>query len=172
MYPLSGVCIADSAQRDAYCTGRASGVCNTCSPAAFLMNGGCYKSEYCLGSAACNAQSGGKCPEAKRDTGCRPTGSCTECLSGKYMKRAPGAATGSCIDPDACVDGCCISGSTCLPCAVVGCKICGRVDFCQECAGELFMSLDGQSCQGTVAATMCPATRRPAGAWLRPLGLC
>ena len=72
LHPLSGVCIADSAQRDAYCTGRASGACNTCSPAAFLMNGGCYKSEYCPGSAVCNAQSSGKCTQAKRDTGCRP----------------------------------------------------------------------------------------------------
>ena len=59
MHPLSGVCIADSAQRDAYCTSRASGACSTCSPAAFLMNGGCCKSEYCPGSAVCNAQSSG-----------------------------------------------------------------------------------------------------------------
>ena len=32
------------------------------------------------------------------------------------------SAAGSCIDPDACVDGCCISGSACLPCAVVGAR--------------------------------------------------
>ena len=37
-----------------------------------------------------------------------------------------------------------------------GCKACGHTDFCQ----------------GTVAVTMCPATRRTAGAWLRPLGPC
>ena len=73
MYPLSGVRIADSAQRDAYCTSRASGACNTCSPAAFLMNGGCCKSEYYPGSAACNAQSGGKCTRLRgiRDVGRR-----------------------------------------------------------------------------------------------------
>ncbi|ESU43254.1 Variant-specific surface protein [Giardia duodenalis] len=165
MYPLNGVCITDSAQRDAYCTSRASGACNTCSSAAFLMNGGCYKSDYYPGSAVCNAQSGGKCTQAKEGYGmsadgklqpCGPAclrctapgpGLCTECLPGKYMKRVPGAAAGSCIDPDACVNGYYISGNACLPCAVVGCKACGNANVCQECAGELFVSLDGRSCQ-------------------------
>ena len=28
-----------------------------------------------------------------------------------------------------------------------GCKACGNANICQECGGELFVSLDGQSCQ-------------------------
>ncbi|ESU36262.1 Molecular chaperone, DnaJ family protein, partial [Giardia duodenalis] len=44
------------------------------------------------------------------------------------------------------VDGYYADGDACLPCATPGCKTCGRTSFCTECAGELFVSLDGQSC--------------------------
>ena len=154
MHPLSGVCIADSAQRDAYCTNRASGACNTCSSAAFLMNGGCYKSEYCPGSAACNAQSGGKCTQAKEGYGMS--------ADGKLQPRGP-----ACLRKRILHQWQRMSALCCC-----GCKACGNANVCQECGRELVASLDGRSCQGTVAATMCPATRRTAGAWLRPLGLC
>eukprot|EP00701_Giardia_intestinalis_P000048 XP_001703872.1 Hypothetical protein GL50803_100877 [Giardia lamblia ATCC 50803] len=130
------------------------------------MNGGCYTTEHYPGSTICDKQAGGKCEKTKKEYGisddgklleCDPTclgctapgpGRCTRCPSDKLLKRASGAATGSCIDPNACVDGYYADGDACLPCATPGCKTCGHASFCTECAGELFVSLDGQSCLG------------------------
>ena len=130
------------------------------------MNGGCYTTEYYPGSTICDKQSGGKCTTTKEGYGisadgklleCDPTclactapgpGRCTRCPSNKLLKRASGAATGSCVDPNACVDGYHADGDACLACATPGCKTCGHASFCTECAGELFVSLDGQSCLG------------------------
>ncbi|ESU35305.1 Variant-specific surface protein [Giardia duodenalis] len=163
MYPLNGVCFA-GAQEDPYCTSKANGVCITCSSSAFLMNGGCYTTEYYPGSTIYDKQSNGKCEKTKEGYGisadgklleCDPTclactapgpGRCTRCPSDKLLKRASGAITGSCIDSNACVDGYYAYGDACLACATPGCKTCGHVSFCIECAGELFVSLDGQSC--------------------------
>ncbi|ESU36503.1 Variant-specific surface protein [Giardia duodenalis] len=165
MYPLNGVCIPNT-QRDAYCTSKANGVCTTCSSSAFLMNGGCYTTEYYPGSTICDKQSGGKCTTTKEGYGisadgklleCDPTclactapgpGRCTRCPFGKLLKKVSGAATGSCVDPGACADGYYADGDACLACATPGCKTCGHASFCTECAGELFVSLDGQSCLG------------------------
>ncbi|KAE8306022.1 High cysteine membrane protein Group 4 [Giardia duodenalis] len=162
-YPFNGVCILNT-QRDAYCTSKANGVCTTCSSSAFLMNGGCYTKAHYPGSTICDKQSNGKCTTTKKGYGispdgklleCDPTclactapgpGRCTRCPSDKLLKRASGATTGSCVDPGACVDGYYADGDACLPCATPGCKACGHASFCTECAGELFVSLDGQSC--------------------------
>ncbi|KAE8305930.1 High cysteine protein [Giardia duodenalis] len=164
-YPFNGVCILNT-QRDAYCTSKANGVCTTCSSGAFLMNGGCYTTEHYPGSTICGKQSNGKCEKTKEGYGispdgklleCDPTclactapgpGRCTRCPSGALLKRASGAATGSCVDPNACVDGYYADGDACLPCATPGCKTCGHASFCTECAGELFVTLDGRSCLG------------------------
>ncbi|ESU37022.1 Variant-specific surface protein [Giardia duodenalis] len=165
MYPLNGVCFA-GAQKDPYCTSKANGVCITCSSSAFLMNGGCYTTEHYPGSTICDKQVDGKCTTTKKgywisDDGklleCDPTclactapgpGRCTRCPSDKLLKKVSGATTGSCVDPGACADGYYADGDACLPCATPGCKTCGRTSFCTECAGELFVSLDGRSCLG------------------------
>ncbi|ESU35674.1 Variant-specific surface protein, partial [Giardia duodenalis] len=165
MYPFNGVCFA-GAQEDPYCTSKANGVCTTCSSGAFLMNGGCYTTEHYPGSTICDKQSGGKCTTTKEGYGisadeklleCDPTclactapgpGRCTRCPSDKLLKKASGAATGSCVDPGACADGYYADGDACLPCATPGCKTCGHTSFCTECAGELFVSLEGRSCLG------------------------
>ncbi|EFO62216.1 High cysteine membrane protein Group 4 [Giardia lamblia P15] len=164
MYPFNGVCIAEPAQRDAYCTAKANGVCTTCSSSAFLMNGGCYTTAHYPGDTICDKQAGGKCTATKEGYGisddgklqpCDPAcleckapgpGRCTKCPPGKLLRRAPAAATGSCVEPGACADGYYADGDACLPCVVPGCRTCGRTSFCTECAGELFVGLDGRAC--------------------------
>ncbi|EFO62553.1 High cysteine membrane protein Group 4 [Giardia lamblia P15] len=164
MYPFNGVCIAEPAQRDAYCTAKANGVCTTCSSSVFLMSGGCYTTNTYPGNTICDKQADGKCTTTKEGYGisadgklqpCAPEclectapgpGRCTRCPSGKLLRRAPAAATGSCIEPGACADGYYADGDACLPCVVPGCRACGRTSFCTECAGELFVGLDGRAC--------------------------
>ncbi|EFO60973.1 High cysteine membrane protein Group 4 [Giardia lamblia P15] len=163
MYPFNGVCILD-AKKDAYCTAKANGVCTACSEAAFLMNGGCYTTSHYPGDTICNTKSGGKCTASREGYGisadgklqpCAPEclecaapgpGRCTRCPSGRLLRRASAAATGSCIEPGACADGYYADGDACLPCVVPGCRACGRTSFCTECAGELFVGLDGKAC--------------------------
>ncbi|EFO62697.1 High cysteine membrane protein Group 4 [Giardia lamblia P15] len=162
-YPFNGVCVPD-AQEDAYCAIYENGVCTACSEAAFLMSGGCYTTAHYPGDTICDKQAGGKCTTTKEGYGisadgklqpCDPTcleckapgpGRCTKCPSGKLLRRAPAAATGSCIEPGACADGYYADGDACLPCVVPGCRACGRTSFCTECAGELFVGLDGRAC--------------------------
>ncbi|EFO61255.1 High cysteine membrane protein Group 4 [Giardia lamblia P15] len=163
MYPLNGVCLA-GAREDPYCTSRGDGVCTACAEGAFLMSGGCYRTGVYPGSVICSVQSGGRCKETKKGYGmsddgellqCDPTcleckapgpGRCTRCPPGRLLRRAPAAATGSCIEPGACADGYYADGDACLPCVVPGCRACGHTSFCTECAGELFVGLDGRAC--------------------------
>ncbi|EFO64573.1 Hypothetical protein GLP15_2952 [Giardia lamblia P15] len=140
------------------------GVCTACAEGAFLMSGGCYRTGVYPGSVICSVQSGGRCKETKKGYGmsddgellqCDPTclecaapgpGRCTKCPPGRLLRRASAAATGSCIEPGACADGYYADGDACLPCVVPGCRACGRTSFCTECAGELFVGLDGRAC--------------------------
>ncbi|EFO65567.1 High cysteine membrane protein Group 4 [Giardia lamblia P15] len=163
MYPLNGVCTTD-AQRTSYCTTKANGICSACSEAAFLMNGGCYTTVHYPGDIICISQADGKCTATREGYGisadgklqpCAPEclectapglGRCTKCPPGRLLRRASAAATGSCIEPGACADGYYADGDACLPCVVPGCRACGRTSFCTECAGELFVGLDGRAC--------------------------
>ncbi|EFO63959.1 High cysteine membrane protein Group 4 [Giardia lamblia P15] len=163
VYPLNGVCTKD-AQRTSYCASKASGTCTACSQNTFIMSGGCYTTNTYPGNIICDKQADGKCTATREGYGisddgklqpCAPEclectapgpGRCTKCPPGKLLRRAPAAATGSCIEPGACADGYYADGDACLPCVVPGCRTCGHTSFCTECAGELFVGLDGRAC--------------------------
>ncbi|EFO64295.1 High cysteine membrane protein Group 4 [Giardia lamblia P15] len=164
MYPFNGVCTAD-AQRSSYCVSKESGTCTACSQNTFLMSGGCYKMDTYPGNTICIEESGGKCAKTKEGykvsadgklQPCAPgcvkctapgLGYCTECPLGVYLKKTSSAAlTGTCASFDDCTNRYYIHGDACLPCVVPECRACGHTSFCTECAGELFVSLDGRAC--------------------------